>query len=298
MIAVVAHHSQPIRRQAAETLREAACTVHEAHSADEAIAVAREVKPDVLLAAHDLDEGALNLIERLKRDLELFRIAVVILGGDDLGVQAVLEALDHGADDVLRTPLHPGDVVGRAFAAARTKALVEELTLQNDRLEELVFFDELTGVRNRRAILHELEMLQAGASRHGHHLSVLMLDIDRFKPINDRHGHRAGDFVLREVAQRMLGRLRRGDFAGRLGGDEFLVVLPDTDGPGAAIVADSIREAVSARPIDTACGPIEATISIGSAEWDAEDLPRLLEKADRALYQAKDAGRDRSVLAA
>src|SRR5829696_8028588 len=139
------------------------------------------------------------------------------MADDDIATANVLEALDRGADDLLRTPLNAADLVGRAFAAARTKALVEELTRQNARLEELVFFDELTGLRNRRAVLHELEMLLDGARRHGHALSVLMLDVDRFKTVNDRHGHRSGDEVLREVSARVLGRLRRGDVGGRLG---------------------------------------------------------------------------------
>ena len=217
----------------------------------------------------------------------------MLLADDDIATSSVLEALDRGADDVLRTPLNAADLVGRAFAAARTKALVEELTRQNDRLEELVFFDELTGLRNRRAMLHELEMLLAGARRHGHRLSVLMLDIDRFKPINDEHGHRAGDEVLRAVGQRLIGRLRREDVAGRLGGDELLVVLPDTDAPGAAIAAESIREAISERPVRSSAGPIDVTVSVGIAQWNDEDLPRLLEEADRALYAAKAGGRDR-----
>jgi two-component system cell cycle response regulator len=271
--------------------------MHEATGVEEAVETCRRVRADVLMAEHDLGDGAIALIERIKRDPELFRTAIVVMAGEDVDVATALAALDRGADDILRTPLHPADLVGRAFAAARTKALVEELTAQNDRLEELVFFDELTGLRNRRAVLHELEMLLAGARRHGHHLSVLMLDVDRFKPINDHHGHRAGDDVLRAVAKRLTGRLRREDLAGRLGGDELLVVLPDTDGTGAGIVADSIREAIGERPVRTSAGPIDVTVSIGIAQWDTEDLTRLLEEADRALYAAKAGGRDRSVAA-
>jgi two-component system cell cycle response regulator len=297
MIAVVAHPSPQLRRAALETLEGAGCTVLEAADAEEAVSACRRVGADVLLADRDLGDGVLALVDRVKRDPELFRTAIVVLAGEDVEIPVVLEALDRGADDVLLTPLQPADLVGRAFAAARTKALVEELTAQNDRLEELVFFDELTGLRNRRAVMHELEMLLAGSRRHGHRLSVLMLDIDRFKPINDEHGHRAGDEVLRAVGKRLLGRLRREDVAGRLGGDELLVVLPNTEATGAAIVADSIRQAISERPVRTSAGPIDVTASLGIAQWDDEDLPRLLEEADRALYAAKAGGRDRSVAA-
>jgi two-component system cell cycle response regulator len=298
MIAVVAHASKELRRQAVETLAAAGCDVHEAATVDDAIAACSGAKADVLLADVDLGDGIHTLIDRIKRDPLLFRTSIVLLADEHIDVPTVLTALDRGADDVLRTPLHPGDLVGRAFAAARTKALVEELTAQNDRLEEMVFFDELTRLRNRRAVLHELEMLLAGARRHGHSLSVLMIDIDRFKPINDSHGHRAGDEVLRAVAKRLMERLRTADLAGRLGGDELLVVLPNTDAAGAAIVADSIRESVGARAVRTSAGPIEVTVSIGSAQLEGEeDVTRLLEHADRALYAAKAGGRDRSVAA-
>ena len=297
MIAVVAHSSPQLRRAALETLEAVGCTVHEAADAEEAVAACRRVRADVLLADENLGDGVLALVDRIKRDPELFRTAIVVLADDDVPTKLVCDALDRGAEDVLRTPLRPGDLVGRAFAAARTKALVEELTKQNDRLEELVFFDELTGLRNRRAVLHELEMLLAGARRHGHRLSVLMLDIDRFKPINDQHGHRAGDEVLRAVGKRLTDRLRREDLAGRLGGDELLVVLPDTDATGAAIAADAIRSAIGERPVRSSAGPIDVTVSIGIAEWHDEDLSRLLEEADRALYAAKAGGRDRSAAA-
>jgi diguanylate cyclase (GGDEF)-like protein len=98
--------------------------------------------------------------------------------------------------------------------------------------------------------------------------------------------------VLREVSHRLAGRLRSADGAGRLGGDELLVVLPDTDAAGAETVAESIRAAVGGTPVETSSGPIAVTVSIGSACWDHEELQVLLERADRALYAAKAAGRD------
>jgi diguanylate cyclase (GGDEF)-like protein len=286
MIAVVSHSTEALRAEVCTTLDAAGWTVHGTEPA-EALERCRAVAPDVLLA--DCDAA---LIDAVKRDPDLFRVAIVVMG-ESFAVPEVLDALDRGADDVLRTPLDPADLVGRAFAAARTKALVEELTAQNQRLEELVFFDELTGLRNRRAVLHELDMLVAGALRHGHPLTVLMLDVDRFKPINDRHGHAVGDEVLRAVAARLKSRLRRADIGGRIGGDELVVALPDTDAAGACVLADSIRRAVSAEPVPTRAGLIRVTVSIGTASWQpADDLQHLMERADQALYRAKDAGRD------
>jgi diguanylate cyclase (GGDEF)-like protein len=294
MIAVATHTDAGVREQIAGVLERAGWTVHQTDDSDEAVALCRSAEADVLLVGETIDGGTGLMLERVKRDAELFRTAVVVLG-DDLDPDNVLEWLDQGADDVLLTPPEPADVLGRAFAAARTKALVKELTARNDRLEELVFFDELTGLRNRRAILHEMEMLIAGARRHGHKLAVLMLDVDHFKVINDRFGHRAGDEVLREVSRRLTGRLRTADVAGRLGGDELIIALPDTDAPGACTVAESIRAAIADSPVPTLAGDIDVTISSGSAEFAGdEDLNTLLERADGALYEAKAAGRDRS----
>jgi two-component system cell cycle response regulator len=298
MIAVCAHTDTTVRRQIADVLQRASWAVFETDDADDAVRLCRDQEADVLLIGSGIAGiSADHMLDRVKRDAELFRIAVVVLG-DDLEPQEVLDWLEQGADDVLLTPPEPADVLGRAFAAARTKALVKELTAQNDRLEELVFFDELTGLRNRRAILHELGVLVAGAKRHGHMLSVLMLDVDRFKVINDRLGHRAGDEVLREVGRRLTERLRDADLGGRLGGDELRAVLPATNAEGAGILAESVRASIAAEPVETSCGPIDVTVSIGSAMLQpADDVAQLIERADGALYAAKAAGRDRAASA-
>jgi two-component system cell cycle response regulator len=298
MIAVAAHPEPAIRRQVADVLQRAGWSVFDTDDPDDAVELCRVQEADVLLIGSSLTGvTADELLDRVKRDAELFRIAVVVLG-DELDPQEVLDWLEQGADDVLRTPPEPADVLGRAYAAARTKALVKELTARNDRLEELVFFDELTGLRNRRAIMHEIGVLIAGAKRHGHLLSVLMLDVDRFKAINDRAGHRGGDEVLREVGRRLTDRLRTADLAGRLGGDELLVVLPETGADGASVLAESIRAAIAESPVDSSAGQIDVTVSIGAATLEpADDVTRLLERADGALYAAKAAGRDQAASA-
>lgn len=291
---VVTALDRSLRAALGYMLRASGAEVVHANGPEAALAAVSEHRPDVLLAGDELPGGALAIVDAIKRDPNLFRTAVVIVG-EALDAEQVREAMDRGADDVLRNPRDGADVVGRTLAASRTKALVEELTAQNERLEQLVSYDELTGVRNRRAILHELDMLLAGARRHGRRVAVCMLDIDRFKPINDRHGHRVGDDVLREVAQRLGDRLRTEDVAGRLGGDELLAVLPDTDADGAAILGQSVCDGVAETPVSTSAGPIDVTISVGCAAFDdEEESVALLERADRALYAAKAAGRSRA----
>lgn len=271
-------------------LAAAGWSVHAGRDPEHARRLCRLREADVLL----VDDDAISVLDQLRTDPELLHTGVVVVG-DQLDVDGVVSALQRGAADVLRTPVDPPDAIARATAAARTKALVKQLTTQDDRLEGLVLFDELTALRNRRAIMLDLETLVATARRHERALAALMIDVDHFKAINDTYGHRAGDAVLREVAQRIGQRLRGADLAGRLGGDEILVLLPETDAHGASTLAASIRGAVADRPIRTPGGLVGTTVSIGSAAWDGEAADLLLERADQALYAAKAAGRDRAV---
>ena len=295
LIAVTVIPDRSIRRELARVLADAGWAVHTARDAADALRLCHHLEADVVLVHKAVDDGPLAFIDRLKMDSDAFDVAVVLVG-DGFDVDVVVSAMNRGAADVLRTPLHPAEAVARATAAARTKALVKELTQHNDRIEELVLLDELTGLRNRRALMHDLETFIATARRHERSLSAVMIDVDRFKAINDLHGHQAGDAVLVEIARRIEGRLRDGDVAGRLGGDEMLVLLPETDAEGAATLAGSICEAVAMGPVQVPSeGPIDVTISLGSAAWEGEGSADLLERADRALYAAKGAGRDRAV---
>jgi two-component system cell cycle response regulator len=291
VIAVLAIDEAALRRELADVLGAAGWEVHPAQDREDALRLCRAHEADVLLVE---EPNALDVLDCINHNPEMLPTGVVVVG-DQLDVAGVTSALERGAADVLRAPVDPADAVARASAAARTKALVKQLTAHNDHIEGLVMFDELTGLRNRRAIMNELEMLVANARRHNRPLSALMIDVDRFKEINDTYGHRAGDEVLNKIAHRVTTRLRTADMAGRLGGDEMLILLPETDAAGAAALADAIRTEVAARPVSTSDGPIEVTVSIGAASWDAEPADMLRDRADQALYAAKAAGRDRSV---
>ena len=122
---------------------------------------------------------------------------------------------------------------------------------------------------------------------------MILLDADRFKALNDRHGHGAGDDVLRGLAERLRSRVREEDLVARFGGEEFLVVLPDTGAEGAASAAEDLRAAVAAAPFPIGRFTVALTVSVGWATWRGESLERLVARADRGLYAAKEAGRDR-----
>ena len=164
----------------------------------------------------------------------------------------------------------------------------------------LAMLDELTGLANRRSVLTQGEALLRETRQRGRQLGVLMIDVDRFKAINDSHGHAVGDEVLRHLAQVLAGSLRERDRLGRFGGEEFMAVLPDVQPGTAAAIAERMRQSVAASPCCSVAGELGVTISIGVAETGdtAQTLAALLEQADAALYAAKARGRNAVALAA
>ncbi len=290
---LIAHTDVEFRRQAREALEAAGRRMVEAGGAESALQLCRREGPEVAIVEPGLRsaEGT-ELLDSIKRDIDLFRVAVV-LAGARLDPQAVAAALRRGAQDVLRLPLEPAELLARLQAAERTKVLQEELNHQSQRLESLIFGDELTGLVNRRFLLTQLAALVSGARRHDRPLSIVMLDIDHFKAINDTYGHAAGDAVLGGVATTLLERLRTEDWIGRLGGEEFLALLPDVDADGAAVVADELRHSVEAIGVRHEGEVIRVTASVGWARLEGDEgYEELLRRADEALYAAKHAGRN------
>jgi diguanylate cyclase (GGDEF)-like protein len=170
-----------------------------------------------------------------------------------------------------------------------------------EKLEEMTFVDPLTGVYNFRYLRRRLADEFDRASREGNALSVIYLDFDHFKELNDTYGHDAGNLVLERASGRILAATRGDDFAGRLGGDEFLVVMPCTDAGGALIAADRLKEKLDALSLETDDGQsLEfVTYSMGVAAYPgiATTVDELIEEADQALYRAKEQGGDRVIYA-
>ncbi len=166
--------------------------------------------------------------------------------------------------------------------------------MDRKRLEQMALTDPLTGLSNRRSIEPQLEGEVSRARRHRVPLSVLLADLDHFKQVNDRHGHSVGDEVLREVARRVETILRREDRAARWGGEEFLILLPETDASRAQIVAEKIRRSIAETPLTVSELSIPLTISLGVAAWHEDsNVDELIRRADQALYRAKACGRNR-----
>jgi two-component system cell cycle response regulator len=255
--------------------------------------------------------------------LEVLRL---IKGNDRLGYVPVIlltargevsdrvEGLNLGADDYIAKPFESDELLARVRAHIRIKRLQDALSAQNQALEaanqekavlldqleaknaqlaELAKTDPLTGIANRGHIESCLGDEVARAQRFKHPLSVAMLDIDHFKQINDGFGHPFGDRAIREIARVLADTLRQVDKVGRYGGEEFLMVLPDTDLAGARIVAERIRQIVAGTVFQPENH--QATVSIGLAQWDPalESWEALVSRADKALYEAKETGRNR-----
>jgi two-component system, cell cycle response regulator len=210
--------------------------------------------------------------------------------------QDLVEGMDAGADDYVTKPFQAHELRVRLRAGRRIIELQQELLTTREALREQATHDGLTGLLNRSVILDTLRKELSRAGREGHPLSVLMVDVDRFKLVNDEHGHSTGDAVLREVAARMQSAVRSYDSVGRCGGEEFLIVLPGCDGDGAFTQAERVRETIAASPMVSGPLRLPVTCSIGAASRlhpTGDDADGLLREADMALYRAKDDGRNR-----
>lgn len=165
------------------------------------------------------------------------------------------------------------------------------------KLLELASIDDLTGIMNRRVFDIEFKRDFANAKRYNKALSLITIDLDHFKAINDKHGHFFGDLVLKMFAKEVTSLLREGDIFSRWGGDEFCVILPETSGINAMKVAEKIRFAVKNIHVKTDKNPIYFTVSLGVTEFHREDKDAMImiDRADKALYDAKEAGRDKTV---
>jgi diguanylate cyclase (GGDEF)-like protein len=209
----------------------------------------------------------------------------------------LIEGLDAGADDYLSKPFDRNELRARLRAGRRILTLQQAQTESRQELEFLATHDGLTGVWNRRAILDLLRREFELAARTDKKIGVMMLDVDHFKRVNDSFGHLAGDEVLKGIASRIQQAIRSYDLAGRYGGEEFLIVLPDCDGQDVRSCAERVRAAVADEPIAAEGAELRVTVSAGIAVLDprANTEREALSAADAALYDAKRSGRNRVV---
>lgn len=284
-----------------DTLTPVAASVVRAASCAEAQSMLDDSVELVIASLSMSDGDPLRLVSQW-RAKETLRQMPVLLMADDGELPRLAKGLDLGANDYLLRPVDRNELLARVRTQLRRKRLQEQLRDNYNRSLSLALTDELTGLYNRRYLFAHLNEVLGRVSDGGGQTAVMLFDIDHFKLVNDRYGHPAGDEVLRELAGRAVRQVRSVDLVGRLGGEEFVVVMPETSLSGAVVVAERLRTAVADAPFvlreDGAKLPV--TVSIGIAVTGVEDETQesLLKRADDALYAAKRDGRNRTVTAA
>jgi two-component system cell cycle response regulator len=292
---LVAEDSALLRRMIGDVLRGNGWEVLEAADGASALTMAHTENPSVLLMAREMEGlDGMAVLDALRADPRTTDMPVVFVTGHT-DARDLAEGLERGAHDYVRKPVDPVELVARIRTALRLRSLLDELARRNAELEQLARTDVLTGLANRRHADDVLRATIASARRHGRSLSAVLVDIDRFKSVNDVHGHAAGDAVLREIALRLADGLREEDLAARWGGEEFLLLLPDS--PDAAVVCERLRASIAERPVNVhGLLELHVSASFGWAPWSGEETGEaLVGRADVALYAAKAGGRDRVV---
>jgi two-component system cell cycle response regulator len=284
------------RARISETLSSIAAVEHAANCAQAWSLLARHT--DLVIASLSMrDSDALRFVSQCRAN-EAFRQLPLLLVADDRDLRRAARGLDLGANDYVTRPVDRNELLARTTTQVRRKRLQDRLEESYQRCIALALTDPLTGLYDRAYLNRHLDELLRRVHQDGINAAVLMFDIDHFKQVNDTHGHDAGDDVLRELAARTMNSVRSVDLVARHGGEEFVVVMPETDLTIASAVAERLRAAVAreAFTLRASGQKLSVTISIGVTTAAADDdRERILKRADIALYTAKNQGRNRVV---
>ncbi|MDD5176074.1 MAG: diguanylate cyclase [Sterolibacterium sp.] len=282
--------------------------VFEAGNGQQGFEMALELQPQIMLVDWQMAEmDGIELTKSL-RETKIGRAIYILIFTSSDEDDKLVEALESGADDFMSKPLKPRLLAARVRAAQRIVMLQQEverdreeirrfaaeLAVTNRRLQEAALTDSLTGFPNRRYAMDRMQQEWAAGARNKRQLAVMVIDVDEFKSINDTFGHDVGDTVLKQVAVALKGGLRGQDVVCRTGGDEFLVISPDTSLEAALACAERVRHAVHETPFVEGQLKLQGSISIGVAVRDVamKDIDALIKCADRGVYIAKQHGRN------
>lgn len=233
------------------------------------------------------------------RSLERTRFIPLLLVCEQGEEELVNRALELGVNDYIIRPVEPNELIARCNTQFRRKRYNDRLRSSVQHTIEMAVTDPLTGLYNRRYLDTHMQLLMERSVKRERPLSVLVIDIDRFKSVNDAHGHDVGDIVIREFAKRIRLTIRGIDLACRYGGEEFVVVLPDTDADTAQTIAERLRLRIATEPFEVGREALRlnvtASVGLSALSRASETADLLLKRADMALYEAKNSGRNRVV---
>ncbi|HEV7292151.1 MAG TPA: PleD family two-component system response regulator [Devosia sp.] len=232
------------------------------------------------------------------RTLEHTRTLPILLMSDEVDKPKVMRALDLGVNDYISRPVERNELAARVRTQIRRHRYAQELRQSVNNTMALAVTDDMTGLYNRRYLDRHLSVMLEKAQSQDRDMALMILDIDHFKAVNDTYGHDAGDAALKEFAARLKRNIRGVDLACRFGGEEFVVLMPDTDHQQAEAVAERVRNAIAERSFEVGAGrPLSLTVSAGVAlnETESDTPETLIKRADLALYRAKREGRNRVV---
>jgi diguanylate cyclase (GGDEF)-like protein len=276
-----------------EALTQAGFDVRTAMLAREAVELLKSFKPHLVLTDNDMPEvTGIEMLRELRQQKNYVTVIFVSGRSDN---QFVVDALRAGADDYVRKPFRINELLARIEVALRVNDLHRDLLEANLKLQDMVDHDDLTGLYNMRSIYEKIDVEIKRCKRYGRKMACVMVDMDKFKSVNDDHDHLFGSFVLKEMGAIIKSLVRDTDFAARYGGDEFLIVLSETTPEGVKIFCEKFRKKVEDYLFSDGKDSIKLTASIGYAlAGDGIDLDArtLVRTADHYLYKAKEAGRN------
>ena len=290
------------RRSSSERIEGMLRTSHDIsveNDAQKALFRCAEESFDLLVVSLGLASfDALRLVAQV-RSLDRTRTLPILLLTEPEDTARLMRGLDMGINDYLVRPIDRQELLARVKTQIRRNRYTEQLRETVQQSLELAVTDPLTGLHNRRYMGIHLGALVDQARQRQKQLSLLIIDLDFFKSINDTYGHDAGDEVLREFSERLRSNVRNIDLVCRYGGEEFVVVMPDTDLSLAYVVAERLRKRVADEPFRIARGteqiPVTISVGLGTIDHDTDSGDELLKRADLALYRAKRSGRNRVV---
>lgn len=295
---LVIDDSPAIREQVVRTLSEFSLfdQYKEAKDGLEGFKTLIESKADLVICDVDMPRmDGFKFLQLVESRPELQGVPIIMLTGM-MDYNSKIKGLEQGASDYLTKPFDAGELVARVKVQLKIKSLQDELKKANELLKRLTNIDHLTNLFNRRYLTEILDGEFFRARRNNEYLSLVIVDIDYFKKVNDTFGHQNGDIVLAAVASLAQRQLRAYDSAARYGGEEFVLVIPGTSLIGGAMVAERLRQAVLEHSFPAPMEDLTVTISAGVATYPSpqvDSVDSLFRQADEALYRAKQSGRNR-----